>query len=797
MLKNYLKIAIRNLIRHKGFALINILGLSVGIAAFMMIMLYVQYEFSYDKHFPGAENIYRVTLDMSWENTDLQETAIAPGPTAYYLQKDYPDVLAGTRLTLLDKLTIAYFPDDPGIMPSIFNEKNILATDSSFFRVFDIELIRGDKNNVLNQPKTIIISETAAEKYFGKQDPVGKILNIDNSEKAVVRGVMKDIPSNTHFKTDFIITGNNDTAFHINNWRTLGLYSYILLADNADPFSFEERFLEFEEKYYAPWKEHSRFRLQKMLDIHLRNDRIFDFARTNDAAMLYLLAVVAILILMIACINYMNLATARSVYRSKEVGIRKVIGATRGNIIIQFIGEALILSVIAIFIGVVITEFFLPEFRRLTQTNITLDYRINLVYFILLAFVIGIFSGSYPAFFTSSFQPISILKGSFHKGGGNILIRKILVVFQFVVMAVLLIASGSIYLQMSFIKNKNLGFDKDYLIYTMIENQPDNKKMQVLHNMLRTSPYINQVTTSNMLPGTTPWGDHFYVEGQDDFFPLRTFNVDPDFIPTLGMEVVAGRNFSVDYGTDSSACIINETAAKDFGWTPEEAIGKEMKWNFSSSWEAIIIGRVIGVAKDFHFKALREKIGPLVMTMHLPVNIILAAKINPEYMDEAISFMENSYNEINPDTPFDYGFLDKDLEELYMIEKRIGKIIIYFVILSVFIACLSLIGLSAFMAERKFNEIGIRKAFGASVGQILYIFNKEFMILVLIANVIAWPLSWFAIDSLLDNFAYRIDIPVWIFIASLIISCGIAFLTISILAYRAAGKNPVDALRYE
>lgn len=785
------------MVRQKAFTIINILGLSVGTAAFLLIMLYVRYEFGYDKHFKNAENIYRVTLDMNWENAALQETAIAPAPTAYHLMKDYADVLEGTRFTFLDQLTVGYQNENPEEAGKVFKENFVMVADSNFTRVFDIAIINGDKNNCLSSPNTLIISESLVKKYFGEEDPIGKLVTIGGQAKYTVNAVMSDIPENTHFKADIILSGQGRPEFNVNNWRDLSLYSYILLSKDADISSFPERFEEFEEKYYEPWKDQSKFRLQKMLEIHLKNDRIFDFARTNDVNMLYLLTGIAVLILLIACVNYMNLSSARALYRSKEVGIRKVCGANRKNLIIQFLSESMIMAVIAMFIAVVMGESFMPEFRNLTQANVSIDYGNNFIYIIVLALCIGLLSGSYPAFFTSSFKVVSIFSKMTGSAKGNILIRKILVIFQFVVMAILFIASGTVFMQMSFIKSKNLGFNKDQLIFTTIENQDNKNKIIALKTALNNNTAFTAVATSNLLPGRTPWGDHFIIEGEESFFPCRTFNIDHDFIPLMEMEIVSGRNFSRDYGTDSTACIINEAAAKKFGWTNVSAIGKEVKWNFSESWDYMITGNVVGVVKDFHFKSLREKIEPLILTMHLPVNTVLSARVNGSNIDKGINVMRDIYQNVNPSSPFKYHFLDHELDKLYMLEQRTSTIITYFVFLAVVIACLGLIGLSTFMAEKRFHEIGIRKTFGASMKQILFIFYKEFIVWVIVANIIAWPIAYFGVDNLLDNFAYRINVPIWVFFTAFIITIILTIITVSFMANRAATKNPVDALRYE
>lgn len=792
---NYLKTGIRNLGRNKIFSVINILGLAVGIAVFLLINLYVEYEFSFDKHFSNADRIYRVTLDMQWSQGPTQETAIAPGPTAYHLEKEYPEVLAGTRITFLDQNLIEYRSEN-STESKRFYEKNIMAADSNLLKVFDLKIIKGNPQS-LCEKNTLIISDRASKKYFGSDNPIGKFLFVDNTYRFTVGAVMENIPPNTHFQTDFIASTIDRPEFDVNNWRPLQLYSYILFSEHAHINDFEEKLLDFRDRNYAPWKETSLFRIQKMLDIHLKNDRMFDFVITADIKHLYVLSGVAFLILIIACINFMNLSTARSIYRSKEVGVRKVVGGTRKNLINQFVGESVIVAFISTFVAIVLIESFIPEFRKIVSADLKINYLQNGLTFIALAVGVGIFSGFYPAFFTSSFKPVSILKGKTDIGGKSVFIRKVLVVFQFVIMVLLLTGTGIIFLQMNYVKNKNLGFNKEFIIYSKLDPTIDGKISGLIKKELQQSSFFEAVSTTNVLPGITPWGDHFKIEGVDDYFPLRTLSADPDYFKTLGMQFVSGRNFSYDYGTDTASCIINESAAKRFGWSIEDAIGKKINWNFASNWDNEIKGQVIGVVKDYHFKSLHEEIEALVITMAPDFNNIVFAKIHPRKINEAIHYFETVFRELVPQYPFEYHFLDQNIENLYQGEKRFESIILNFVFLAIFIACLGLLGLSAFMAEKKFKEIGIRKTFGASVSQIMSQFSKEFAVWVMLANIIAWPLAWYLMNTWLENFAYRIRIPWWIFLFVLVMTLLIAIATVSFLAYRAARKNPVEAIRYE
>ena len=794
---NYFKAAVRNLSRNKGFSIINILGLSVGIAAFIMIMMYVNFHFSFDKHFKNADNIYRVTLDMQWSNAPTQYTAVAPAALAYHLANEYPEIISGTRITFSQRDMFEFLADSNSSQYEKFYEENVLIADSSFFKVFDIDLIKGDKTKVLTEPNSIVISESLAKKYFGDNDPIGRILIMNGEENLLIKGLMKDIPPNTHFYSDIIISGVGIPLFDVNNWRSLDLYSYVLFNENAKPELFDSKLEEFKNVFYEPWKETSLFRLQKMLDIHLRNDRAFDFARTNNIDNLFFLTIVAFLILIIACINFMNLSTARSVYRSKEVGVRKVVGANRNMLITQFLSESMLITIISMFIAIVIIETFMPVFRNLIDENISFNYFEKAPFLILITLIVGFFSGMYPAFFTSSFKPISILKGNkMSLSGGSVIMRKILIIFQFVVMVILLCGLSVLILQMRFVKNKDVGFEKEMMFYTGIQNDEDGKISKLLKEKLRSNPEIENVCVSNFIFGAFTSGDHFIAEGSEEFNPLRTVNVGYDYIPTYKMKIIAGRNFSKDFGTDSVGCIINRTAAEKCGWTIEEAIGKKMSWNFSRSWDDQIFGHVVGVVEDFNFKSLHEKIEPIVLTTNHPNNVV-SARLKTKNLKALLENIEETYSEINPNFPLEYDFLENSLKEYYKEEQLFTRIFKYFVFLAIFIACLGLLGLSLFVAEKKFKEIGIRKTFGATSSQIVKLFSKEFAIWVAIANIIGWPISWFIITKWLETFSYRISVSPLIFLVVGLTTEIIALATVGIMAYRAAIKNPVEAIRYE
>ena len=793
---NYLKVIFRTLNRNKFFSLINIIGLSVGIAAFVLIIMFVEHEFEFDKHFKNANQIYRVTLDMEWEQAPTQFTALSPGPTAIQLAKDYPEIIAGTRFITSDRRMFEVEDNLLNTSGQKFYENNIFMVDSNFFKVFDIPVIAGDQNTMLTVPNSMVLSESLAKKYFGTIDIVGKSLIMNNEQHLTITGVIKDLPTTTHFKADILLTTNGDPNFDIKNWRTF-LYSFVRVSENADLNDIDQKLLAFKEKYYAPWKETSTFSFQKMVDIHLKNDRIFDYALTGDIKNVLFLISIAFLVLVIACMNFINLSTARSVQRSKEVGIRKVVGASRSKLIVQFLGESIVVSFISMFIAIVLIESFIPGFKKLIGANLSVDYSKHLISFIGLTLIIGLFSGIYPAFFTSSFKPMVALKNKTVLGGGSIITRKILVVFQFVVMVILLSGVLIIFQQMSYVKNLPLGFNKDQIIYTSFKEGVPGEQADLLKEMLLSNPNIKTAFLTSQLPGETPYGDHFLIEGNEKSFPARTTSIGYGYIPGLEIKILTGRNFSKEFGTDSSSCIINESAMKKFGWNIDDVIGKKISWNFSSGWDNQINGRVIGVVEDYHFKSLHEEIEPIILTFNPSLNRIVAAKVNAENIDQTIKFIEKSFKEINPSYPFEFSFLSDDFDQLYKREAQFEKIFRYFVILAIIIAILGLLGLTAFMAEKKVREIGIRKTFGASTFGIIKLFTREFTFYVIIANTIGIPIAFFIMKRWLENFSYRINIFWWLFVIVFLLSYIIAIGTVIFIAFKAARRNPVEDLKYE
>jgi len=589
----------------------------------------------------------------------------------------------------------------------------------------------------------------------------------------------------------------DEPDFQLDQWRKMNAYSYIVLDEKANPEDFEKKLVEFKNIYYEPWKDLTEFRVQPLLDIHLRNTKEFDMANTSNQSILLVVFGISILILIIAAINYMNLSVARSLARAKEVGLRKVVGGTKSMIVVQFLSESMMVTFFALFSGIVLAELIMPGFNDFVQTNVAPNYLKESWKLMSFAFLLGIVSGSYPAFYVSSFQPAFVLKSRSGGGNGGSWLKKTLVIFQFSVSVILLIGTGIIYQQFSFIRNMDLGFKKDVMLNVYLWNDSIGVNSTQLKNNLASVPGVKQTGLSDHVPGSEPWFEHFWPQGFESHMPLRTSNIDTDYIPVLGLQILNGRNFSDEYGLDTASCIINEAAVKHFGWTNEQAIGRTIKYNFSNSWEEMITAHIIGVVNNYHYQSLHVQVEPVVLTMHKKYFPIVTAQLESKNIQQTISAIEEEYKKLNFAYPFDYEFLDNQVEEMYIVDQKVGQLLIWFSLLSVFIACLGLLGLSSYAVEKRTREIGVRKVFGASVKNVLYIFTKEFSGLVLIASIIAIPLGWFAMNQYLQQFAYRTAMGWWVFVLSALIAFIIALATVGLQAYKYALRNPAEVLKYE
>jgi putative ABC transport system permease protein len=808
MWKNHFRIAFRNLRKHKGYSFINIAGLAIGIACCLLILLLVREELSFDRFHEHKDQIYRVIVQQPGQyymGTDY--LAVTPAPLAHALKEEFPEVIRATRINQSNNVIMS-------AKDKRFYEDGFLWADDHFFDVFTFPFLRGDQSKALSEPYSVVISERMAHKYFGDEDPMGKIMALSNRYDFIVTGIMKDVPQNSHLQFDFLaplmtlksIRGQED---YLERWGNYSYYTYILLPDGYSPKDLEKKLPVFVEKYMGErlrrmrqqdsTRQASRFFLQPLKRIHLYSHINFEISTNSDIKQIYLLSALALVILLIACINYMNLATARSAIRAKEVGMRKVIGAQRRQLIRQFIGESVFLSFIAVLLAVILVELLLPVFNSLIGKNIQLHFFHDWEFFVGLmcvALVVGIISGSYPAFFLSSFQPVAVLKGSLKAEVKGPILRRMLVIFQFAASIVLVISTIIIYSQIEYIRNKKLGFSREQVVVLPVKDRELRENHEPFKHELLQSPAVLGCTASTWLPNNirTNTGDTIW-EGMEEGADLQVYllEADHDFIDLFEIELVEGRNFSREFSADSQMYIVNEAARKIFGW--EKALGKRFGFRRWTGTEAI--GQVIGVVKDFHFLSLHQEIQPLVIRLTEDLAPYLSLKISTENIPRTIGFLKEKWKKFAPNTPFEYFFLDDDFEKMYRAEMRLGKIFASFTVLAVFIACLGLFGLASFTSEQRTKEIGVRKVLGASVSDIVVLLSKEFSKWVLIASLIAWPVAYYTVSQWLQSFSYRISIGIWIFLLSTLLALFMAMATVSFKAVKAAIANPVDALRYE
>ncbi len=805
MFTNYLKIALRNLLKSKGYTFINVAGLAVGLACCLLILLFVRDELSYDRHYEQADRIYRITLEALLGEQEINGP-ISPAPMAQALVTDYPEVVQATRLFTFSGETFVRYEDKR------FVEERFFFGDSTVFEVFSFLLLRGDPETALVEPLTVVLTESTAQKYFGPDDPIGQTIEVDGDDYRVT-GVTTDVPENSHFHFDFLgslgTLGNSRNPMWVsNNFRT-----YFILAEGHTAEDLEAKFPAMVEKYAGPQVEEIlgitveqffasggkfEFHVQALTDIHLHSQLNYEIEPNGDITYVYAFSIIAFLILLIACINFMNLATARSAGRAKEVGVRKVLGSNRRQLTLQFLMESMLLSVVALGVALVLAVVLLPVFNTLAGKTLVIDYGdgVMLAGLIGLAVMVGLLAGSYPAFFLASFRIVNVLKGQGQAGLKSSRLRSGLVVFQFVISIALMIGTAMVYRQVDFVQNKHLGFEKEHVIvlerFDALGPQQDAFKEQLLQH-----PNVVAVAGANTLPGRTFGDTSFFPEGAppDQLRNIRLLFTDFDLFETLNLELVDGRFFSRDFSTDSTAIILNEAAVKEFGLTVEEAVGKRLVSPGFGEDEAQFIS-IIGVMKDFHFQSLHDAIRPLGVFIGRTLPY-LAVRVRPDDIPGTLARLETAWQAFAPDQPFTYSFLDSDVDALYQADQRQGSLFGIFALWAIVIACLGLFGLAAFTAEQRTKEIGVRKVLGATVPGIIVLLSKEFTKLVGIAFVVAAPLAYLFIDRWLQDFAFRVDISWWIFLMAGLAALVIAWLTVSYQSIRAALTNPVDALRYE
>jgi putative ABC transport system permease protein len=789
MFRNYITIAFRNLWRQKGFSAINIIGLSAGMACSILILFWVRNEVSYNRFNGKADRIYRLVQTQHYVSGPLT-TPCMPGPIARDLLKDIPEITHAFMYYVVQGV-VSY--DDK------FFKEDIRLADSALWNMFTFDFLRGDRRHVFNDINSVVITDKFSKKYFGDDDPIGKMLKINNENSFKVTGVIRETPTNSTFRFDICIPfeyiKNFDSNVDKYGWNNY--YCYVELAPGTDYKKVNEKIKNFlmlkeqdpNEKVDDPSMSVIDLFLFPLKDIYLYSMS----GKGGNITYVYIFSIIAVFILIIACINFMNLSTARAARRSREIGLRKVSGASRKQIIIQFIGESMLITLLAFLVAMLLVYLLLPAFNSLAGKILLPDWsNFGLIAGLAgIIFFVGILSGSYPAFYLSSLQPITVLRNLPFKGRGSFNFRRILVVFQFTLSISMIICTIVVYRQLAYIDRKDLGMDRENVVFAEMRGKTSTSYSDLKNKFLQ-NPSILSVTRGNGLPfeiGSNSGG--FDWEGRDtkDEVLIGFGCTDVDYIKTIGMKMVEGRYFEEGYATDtSSAIVLNEKAVEVMGM--KDPIGKWVTWN----------GRrmtVIGVIKDFHFLPMTEEISPLVLVDMPEWCNTMFIKVNGSSMDQAIEYMQAAWEKTNPGFPFEYHSLDSAYSELYIQEDRLGEIFKYFSILTILISCLGLFGLAAFIAEQRTKEIGIRKVMGAAVNQILTTLSGSFLKWVLIANIIAIPVTWYVMSRWLDGYAYHARLSAWIFILAGAISLLIAMVTVSFQTVRAAYRNPVEALKYE
>lgn len=796
MLRNYLIITIRNFMRQWSYSLINLLGLTIGLTAVILILTYVFNEFSYDRFHKDYKSIYRIVTDIDISGNN-QTFALSQTPLGPEVTDRYPEITTYTRIhrpwnsALISKDEIKYY------------EKNIIYADSGFFRTFSFNVLQGNPDEILTRPNTIVLTSSLAKKFFGNEDPVGKVVKRNSSQDLEITGVVEDPPANSHFTfsgiISFVTLYEGDRAQWMDSWiGNINYYTYLKTLPGTTVRQLEkevnETVLEKAGQSFEDYGFSLYARAQPLTEIHLRSDFQHDIGNHGNIIYVYIFIVVAFVILIIAAINFMNLSTARSANRAREVGIRKVNGAKRRSLIFQFLGESLMFSIAALILALIIANYLIGGFGLLMSCELNLGLTENLNHILIffgISAVIGLMAGLYPAFYLSNFRPVRVLKGEVTRGKAGVTFRNILVITQFAISVVLIISTIVVYSQISYIQNKDLGFNHDQVLIAPVRNNDVNKNIQSVKQRLENIPGVVKTAVSQNYFGNSFSGNGYRFRNTppNQTILMSFILIDKDFIDLYDMEMKEGRSFSEDFSTDEDAVIMNEAAVAFSGL--EDPIGENV-WGPDSTES-----KIIGIVKDFHFSSLHEKIEP-VMILNTRENFnYLNIKLDGTNVSETIGRLSQEWSEIDPERPFDYFFLDDTFNNLYENDRRLGSIYLYFTILAIFIALLGLFGLSSFITEQKTREISIRKVLGATSANIVMRLSTNFLFLILIANAIAWPVGWYLMKNWMENFAYKAGINPVAFVAAAAASLFISFLTVSIQSYRASIANPADNLRTE
>jgi len=815
MIRNTLITAIRLFFKYKAYSFTNIFGLAIGLATCILIFLYVQYETSYDDYFEGADNIYR--LEMKWTGEgEVSHWAATTGDIIPAVASRFPEIQSSVKFYYSPRTSVLRYED------KVFRESGIVHGDSTFLDVFSLELIKGDKKDILSGPEKILLSETAAKRYFGNEDPIGKMLRSE-SRSYMVKGVFADIPENSHVHFDLIIALDDLRT----GWTTLdqqgpaAFYSYIKVKDEETAISLKQKmddhiweilgYTVSGDSANIPEGYEAELLMQRLTDIHLEGHAEKELEANGNKQSIYIFSVVALFVLIIACINYMNLATARSANRGKEIGVKKVLGANRSIIFNQFIGESVLLSFLGMLLALLLVDISLPLFNNFTGLQLELNIFNNsplLISAILIWLIVGFLSGSYPAVFLSAFNPLKVLySGTNNSAGGNaaLYLRRGLVIFQFTISILLIIGVITVYKQLGFIHSKSLGFIKEQVIVLPLAGGATPEKVEVYKNEIALNPSVISASGTNSVPGVRihmlPFrfpdlaedNPEQFEEG-DDYVGFRSLSSDLDIFETYGLEIIDGREFSSMSPDEArKGFVLNEAAVAELGF--DNPVGRRIEYVWGL--EEPLQGHIIGVVKNFHYASLHTKVEPLIISVNPVYNRYLSIRVQTNNESKVLTELEESWTKTFANIPFDHFFLETSYDNLYKSENNMASIILFFSVLAILIACLGLFGLASYITEQRTKEIGIRKVLGASIMRIIKTLSKEFVVLIIISNILAWLPAWYYLNRWLNTFTFRTSLSWWLFFAAGVISLLIALSIVGLQSYLAGRKNPVEAIKAE
>ena len=797
MLKNYLKIAMRTIWKHKGYSFINIAGLAIGITFCLLIFLYVTDELNYDRTHANADRIFRLTEEFKQGDRQLRSAYITGIPS---LGEEFPEVRASVRL-------FTYSWKEKTLVSNgreFFYEEQFFLADPSLFRIFSFSFLAGTPETALADKNSIVISEAMARKYFKGEDPLGKTISVKNYNPVdfTITAVIRDMPVQSHFHCDFIAPlAAGEDLFWKSFLERNSFYTYVLLDKTSSPAALEAKFPDFLRRQMGEKAAGRQLKLQPLAEIHLNSHLSGEIEANGDIKYIYLFSFLAVVILLVACVNFINLATARSIIRAREVGLRKVIGARRGLLLKQFLGESVLMAILALPVAFLLAELLLPAFNSILNKNLSLEGTSAATILLgsaAITLFAGLVSGCYPAFILSSYQPALVLKGKSHSGARAALIRKILVVVQYSVSVVLVIGTLVVWSQMRYIQRRDMGFSRDQVVIVPMKDYPAQQKYDLIKNAWLQNPGIRDVTASEYLPSKIQGRHNAWYEGSPGNEEVEVFwnDVDFNYLDTYGIGLASGRGFSQELGDERKAYIINESAAKAFGW--DSPLGKKMNLsNRGLARPAFETGEVIGVVKDFHFASLHSKIEPLVLVVARMRLYNIAVKLRPETIRNTLDIMAAEWKRIVPERPFDFTFFDDNVQSMYQADQRTGRVFGYSTVLSLLLSCLGFFGLASISTAQRTREVGIRKVLGASLPDLVGLLSAEFMRLVMVANILGLPVAYLVVRKWLAGFAYHIKLGPEFFLGAVGLSFAVAFVTVSLQAVKAALADPVESLRYE